>query len=120
MKTAVFSTKPYDREFLSEANGTLGHELVFFEPRLTAQTVRLVHGFPAVCAFVNDQLDAEVLDSLAGGNLLMFVQRRGMPKLGSITHDCIHSNRTALSNHHAGTNFYRAQIHKIGLGAIGH
>jgi hypothetical protein len=33
IKTAVFSTKPYDREFLASANDSV-HELRFFEPRL--------------------------------------------------------------------------------------
>ena len=61
MKVAVFSTKSYDREFLSAANHETDHELVFFEPRLTPQTCRLADGFPAVCPFVNDQLDASVL-----------------------------------------------------------
>lgn len=65
MKVAVFSTKPYDREFFSAANKAAGHELVFFEARLTPQTIRLAEGFPAVCAFVNDQLDAGVLLSLS-------------------------------------------------------
>jgi len=63
MKVAVFSTKPYDRSFLSAAAG--GHELVFFEPRLTPETTKLAAGFPAVCVFVNDQLDANVLRQLA-------------------------------------------------------
>ena len=48
MKIAVFSTKAYDREFLTAANEQAGHELVFFEPRLTAQTCRLADGFPAL------------------------------------------------------------------------
>ncbi len=61
MKIAVFSTKPYDREFLEVADREAGHELVFFEPRLTEQTCLLAERFPAVCAFVNDQLDAGVL-----------------------------------------------------------
>jgi D-lactate dehydrogenase len=65
MKVAVFSTKPYDREFFSAANQEAGHELVFFEARLAPQTVRLAEGFPAVCAFVNDQLDAGVLLTLS-------------------------------------------------------
>jgi D-lactate dehydrogenase len=65
LKVAVFSTKPYDREFFSAANKAAGHELVFFEARLTPQTIRLAEGFPAVCAFVNDQLDAGVLLSLS-------------------------------------------------------
>ncbi len=65
MKIAFFSTKPYDREFFAAANHKAGHELVFFEPRLTQQTCPLAEGFPAVCVFVNDQLDAGVLLTLA-------------------------------------------------------
>jgi len=64
MKVAVFSTKPYDRTFFQAANTQAGHELVFFEPRLTGQTCPLAAGFPAICAFVNDTLDAHVLLSL--------------------------------------------------------
>jgi D-lactate dehydrogenase len=65
MRTAVFSTKSYDHEFLVAANQPAAHELVFFEPRLTDQTCRLAEGFPAVCAFVHDQLDAGVLLALS-------------------------------------------------------
>ncbi len=61
MKVAVFSTKSYDREFLQLANREAGHELVFFEPRLNRETARLAEGFPAVCAFVHDALDAGTL-----------------------------------------------------------
>lgn len=65
MKVAVFSTKPYDRQFLEEANRQAGHELTFFESRLTDQTYPLAGDFPAVCPFVNDQLDAQVLLGLS-------------------------------------------------------
>ncbi len=65
MKVAIFSTKPYDREFFEEANRTTGHELVFHESRLSIHTYRLAEGFPAVCAFVNDELDASVLLALS-------------------------------------------------------
>jgi D-lactate dehydrogenase len=65
MKVAVFSTKSYDRIFLEAANVDYGHELIFFEPRLNRETSILAAGFPAVCAFVNDQLDAAVLTTLA-------------------------------------------------------
>lgn len=64
MKIAVFSTKDYDREFLSATNLEHGHELVFFEAKLSSETVSLADGFPAICAFVNDSLDAEVLQAL--------------------------------------------------------
>src|SRR4028119_261300 len=65
MRIAVFSTKPYDHEFLEAANVDHGHELVFMEPRLTEETCALAAGFPAVCVFVNDQLNAQVLAELA-------------------------------------------------------
>lgn len=65
MKVAVFSTKSYDRKFLEAANLQHGHEFVFFEPRLTSATTVLAAGFPAVCVFVNDRLDAIALQALA-------------------------------------------------------
>ncbi|CAK9045551.1 D-lactate dehydrogenase (D-LDH) (Fermentative lactate dehydrogenase) [Durusdinium trenchii] len=65
MKTVVFSTKPYDRRFLEAAGQAFEHELRFLEPRLTLETVELAHGFEAVCVFVNDVLDAPVLQALA-------------------------------------------------------
>ena len=75
MKIAVVSTKSYDREFLAAANAGHGHELVFFEPRLTAETVPLVAGFPAICAFVNDVLSAPVLRALHASGLRLIALR---------------------------------------------
>jgi len=66
VKIAVFSSKPYDRAFLERA-GAGRHELTFFEARLSPETVLLAGGFPTVCAFVNDRLDADVLAGLARG-----------------------------------------------------
>lgn len=65
MRTAVFSTKPYDRDSLQEANVGINHDLVFFEPRLTKETVALASGCAAVCAFVNDDLGHDTLNALA-------------------------------------------------------
>ncbi len=64
MQVAVFSTKAYDRACLEAANVAHGHELTFFEPRLTRTTSTLAAGFPAICVFVNDQVDATVLHDL--------------------------------------------------------
>ncbi len=75
MRIAVFSTKPYDRQVLEQANGRHGHELVFFETRLTHQTARLATGFDAVCPFVNDVLDATVLQVLAPGGVRLLTLR---------------------------------------------
>ena len=63
MKVAVFSTKPYDTEFLRAANKG-SHILQFIEARLTLETLPLAEGFDAICAFVNDHLGKEVLEKL--------------------------------------------------------
>ncbi|WP_035383578.1 2-hydroxyacid dehydrogenase [Ferriphaselus sp. R-1] len=65
MKVAVCSAHPYDRRFLQEANTTYGHELSFFDARLSEETRQMVAGFPAICAFVNDTLNDAVLAALA-------------------------------------------------------
>jgi len=65
MRVAVFSTKPYDKKFLDEANKSFGHELIYLETRLTSQTAVIPEGTQAVCVFVNDELKADVLAALA-------------------------------------------------------
>ncbi|MDM0111463.1 2-hydroxyacid dehydrogenase [Variovorax sp. J22R133] len=65
MKTAVFSTRNYDKTLLAKANASAGHELVFLQDRLTADTASLAAGCKAVCVFVNDSVDAQVLAALA-------------------------------------------------------
>ncbi|MEO1134770.1 MAG: NAD(P)-dependent oxidoreductase, partial [Cyanobacteria bacterium J06639_1] len=75
MKVAVFSTKKYDRQFLTAANGTHQHELTFFEPRLTPATAALATGFPAICAFINDTLNAETLKAIAAGGTRLIALR---------------------------------------------
>ncbi|MDO9478500.1 MAG: 2-hydroxyacid dehydrogenase [Pseudohongiella sp.] len=78
MKVAVFSTKAYDRKFICQANAESGHELTFFEPRLNAHPAPLADGFEVVCAFVNDQLDAQVLELLkAQGTELIVLRSAG-------------------------------------------
>lgn len=64
MHVAVFSTKPYDRAFLSAANRGR-HELAFLEPKLDASTLPLVAGAAAVCLFVHDHADAAVIAELS-------------------------------------------------------
>ena len=75
MHIAIFGTKPYDRQFLTAANAAHGHDLTFFEPRLDPATATLADGLPAVCAFVNDRLDAPVLERLAQGGTRLVALR---------------------------------------------
>lgn len=78
MRIAVFSTHSYDRTFLDGANERYGHEIVYFDPRLTRATAVLADGFPAVAAFVNDELGGETLRALArGGSRLIALRAAG-------------------------------------------
>jgi D-lactate dehydrogenase len=65
LQIAVFSTKPYDRRFLDAANTGGSHRLAYFEARLSRETCDLASGAGAVCAFVNDDVNADVLASLS-------------------------------------------------------
>jgi D-lactate dehydrogenase len=65
LQIAIFSTKPYDRHFLDAANEGAGHKLSYFEVRLSPETSNLAVGSDAVCAFVNDIIDEQVLGLLA-------------------------------------------------------
>ncbi|MDP3776013.1 2-hydroxyacid dehydrogenase [Methylotenera sp.] len=64
MRVAVFSTKSYDKTYLDSANAGQ-HQLVYLEPRLDSTTAFAAEGAQAVCVFVNDILDAEVIAILA-------------------------------------------------------
>lgn len=68
MKFALFSAQPYDQKFFNEAlhrdYAHHGFEITYLTPSLGPDTVALSHGFDAVCVFVNDQLNAAVLQGL--------------------------------------------------------
>ena len=75
MRIAFFSTRRFDREFFDEANQSHGHEIDYFEARLTAATSALAAGSPAVCAFVNDDLHAHVLNALHASGVRLIALR---------------------------------------------
>lgn len=75
MKIAVFSAKPYDREYLDAANVAEGHQLKYFDAPLDIETVGLAAGYDAVCIFVNDTADAAVLDALKRGGTSLVALR---------------------------------------------
>jgi len=75
MKTAVFSARRYDKTMLTRANASAGHELRFLEDRLTVTSAPLAAGCEAVCVFVNDTVDAEVLAILAGQGVRLVATR---------------------------------------------
>ncbi|HPF87245.1 MAG TPA: 2-hydroxyacid dehydrogenase [Candidatus Limiplasma sp.] len=61
-KIAFFDAKPYDKEWFDRVNTT--YDIQYLETKLTPATARLAAGSDAVVAFVNDNLNAEVIDIL--------------------------------------------------------
>lgn len=66
IEIAVYDTKSYDRQFLSGAPGVAGVIWRFHEFRLSAETAVTATGVRVVCVFVNDRVDRECLELLAG------------------------------------------------------
>jgi D-lactate dehydrogenase len=75
MKVAVFSTKSYDKEYLDKANTGHKHEFTYFESSLKERSVRLAENHDAVCVFVNDRINAEVIETLADLNIKLIALR---------------------------------------------
>lgn len=65
IKLAVFGSKKYDIEFLTRFNQYSDFELTFLESKLSEETVDLATGFNAICIFVNDEVNANVIKRLA-------------------------------------------------------
>ena len=75
MKVAFYDTKPYDRasfEPLGEANQI---RFKFFEDKLTEDTAPLARGCDAVCMFVNDNVNAAVIDLLCDMGIRVLLLR---------------------------------------------
>lgn len=64
MKISVFSTKPYDQQFLQLVNKDFGHNLTFHEYPLAPDTINLIEDETGVCVFVHDKINRKVIESL--------------------------------------------------------
>ena len=75
MKTiAFFDTKPYDRESFEQFNNGR-YDIRFFETRLTAAALPLAKGCDAACAFVNAEIDREVVEGLVANGVKVLAMR---------------------------------------------
>lgn len=64
MKIAFFDTKPYDLPAFQKYGKEQNIDFKFFETKLTPDTASLAAGCEGVCVFVNDTVNAEVIDRL--------------------------------------------------------
>ena len=64
MKIMFYSTKPYDRYWFEPMAKDYGFEIHFVEMRCDEETVSLAKGYDAICIFVNDYVNAAMIDRL--------------------------------------------------------
>ena len=65
MRIAFFDAKAYDRPSFEQFGSANGIKFKFYETKLTEDTAELARNCDGVCTFVNDTLNAAVLEKLA-------------------------------------------------------
>ena len=64
MKIAFYDTHSYDKKSFEETNANFNFQIAFHEFKLNENTVVTAQRFDAVCVFVNDVVNAQVINSL--------------------------------------------------------
>lgn len=77
MRIGLFSTQPYDRTYFDLANQHGRHEIKYFNSAIHSveEGARLASGFPAICVFVNDKLNQDLISRLAKDGLKLIALR---------------------------------------------
>ncbi len=63
-RIAFYDTRSYDKDSFLIENEKHGFEIEYYEFKLNEKTAFTAKGFDAICVFVNDVVNAEVLESL--------------------------------------------------------
>ncbi|MBR5179338.1 MAG: 2-hydroxyacid dehydrogenase [Lachnospiraceae bacterium] len=74
-RIAFFDAKDYDKNSFIRSNTEDKFEINYFDTRLTEDTCRLAEGSDAVCVFVNDDVNAKVIDTLVDMNVKLVALR---------------------------------------------
>ena len=64
MKIAFYSTKPYDRIWFEPLGREYGFDIHFIEAACNQETVFMARGYDAICIFVNDHVNADMIEEL--------------------------------------------------------
>ncbi|MBQ9797954.1 MAG: 2-hydroxyacid dehydrogenase [Clostridia bacterium] len=75
MKFAFFDTKPYDKPSFDKFGRENGVTFKYYDTKLNEDTVDLAHGYDGVCVFVNDTVNAAVIDRLCEMNVKVVALR---------------------------------------------
>lgn len=75
MKIAFFDAKPYDQPTFEHYAALNGITFKYFETKLNEDTAMLANGFDGVCVFVNDTVNATVIDMLCSMGIKLIALR---------------------------------------------
>ena len=75
IKISFYDAKPYDIEYFDRVNEQYGFDIRYIEARLDTSTAVLSSGSDAVCAFVSDDVSAEVIDLLCENGVKIIAMR---------------------------------------------
>ena len=75
MEFAFFDAKSYDRPSFEKYGKEAGITFKFYETKLNEDTAKLATGCDGVCVFVNDTVDAAVIDRLCDAGVKMVALR---------------------------------------------
>lgn len=64
MKIAFYGTKPYDKIWFEPMGKEYGFDIHFIEAACNQETIFMAKGSDAICIFVNDYVNAQMIDSL--------------------------------------------------------
>lgn len=64
MKIAFYGTKPYDKIWFEPIGKDYGYDIHFIELPCNEDTIFLAQGYDAICIFVNDYVNAAMIDKL--------------------------------------------------------
>jgi D-lactate dehydrogenase len=75
MKVAMFDTHKFERIFFEDANKQFGHDIVYFETKMSEQTANLALSFECACCFVSDVLNKKSLGILKNDKFKLIALR---------------------------------------------
>ena len=74
-KIAFFDAKPYDIASFDEINKNYGFDIKYFENHINIDNAAFAAAYDAVCVFVNDVVNKDVIDILAAGKVKVLALR---------------------------------------------
>ncbi len=74
-KIAFFGAKPYDISSFDQVNKDFNYDIKYYKGHLNKNNLVLTQGTDAVCIFVNDTADAEIIDGLVKNGVKLLALR---------------------------------------------